>query len=131
MARTAFNISLGILAVAGMMTLGGLIHSRKIAEIMSRKITGMNHGQGFAANLCTGMLVNAASLFGLPVPTTRVAVGSHFGIGLTTGKANPKVMLGIVLMDYHAAVRRASRRVCLLRPGAIRLMNRGCQIGLA
>jgi PiT family inorganic phosphate transporter len=26
-----------------------------------------------------------------------VAVGSLFGIGLTTGKANPKVMMGIVL----------------------------------
>lgn len=93
----ALNISWGFLAVAGMMTLGGLIHSRKIAETMSKKITGMNHGQGFAANLCTGILVIAASLFGLPVSTTHVAVGSLFGIGLTTGKANPKVMMGIVL----------------------------------
>lgn len=57
----------------------------------------MNHGQGFASNLCTGILVIAASVFGLPVSTTHVAVGSLFGIGLTTGKANPKVMMGIVL----------------------------------
>lgn len=93
----ALNISWGFLAVAGMMTLGGLIQSRKIAETMSKKITGLNHGQGFASNLCTGMLVIAASAFGLPVSTTHVAVGSLFGIGLTTGKANPKVMMGIVL----------------------------------
>ncbi|MEY2489838.1 MAG: inorganic phosphate transporter, PiT family [Verrucomicrobiota bacterium] len=93
----ALDLSWGFLAIAGMMTLGGLIQSRKIAETMSKKITGMNHGQGFAANLCTGILVIAASLFGLPVSTTHVAVGSLFGIGLTTGKANPKVMMGIVL----------------------------------
>src|SRR5450432_1309787 len=93
----ALNISWGFLAVAGMMTLGGLIHSRKIAETMSKKITGMNHGQGFASNLCIGILVIAASLFGLPVSTTHVAVGSLFGIGLTTGKANPRVMMSIVL----------------------------------
>jgi PiT family inorganic phosphate transporter len=64
---------------------------------MSQKITDMNHGQGFASNLCTGLLVISASWFGLPVSTTHVAVGSLFGIGLTTGKANPKVMVGIVL----------------------------------
>jgi len=93
----ALDISWGFLAVAAMMMLGGLIHSRKIAETMSKKITAMNHGQGFASNLCTGILVIAASVFGLPVSTTHVAVGSLFGIGLTTGKANPKVMMGIVL----------------------------------
>ena|SRR5438874_1508446 len=91
------HLSWGFFAVALVMGIGGLIHSRKIAETMSRKITTMNHGQGFAANLCTGALVIAASLFGLPVSTTHVAVGSLFGIGLTTGRANPKVMIEIVL----------------------------------
>jgi PiT family inorganic phosphate transporter len=85
------------IAVAAAMVIGGLIHSRKIAETMSQKITTMNHGQGLAANLCTGLLVIVASAFGLPVSTTHVAVGSLFGIGLTSGRANPKVMLGIVL----------------------------------
>jgi inorganic phosphate transporter, PiT family len=93
----ALDIRWGFVAVAVMMTIGGLIHSRKIAETMSKKLTEMNHGQGFSANLCTGILVILASVFGLPVSTTHVAVGSLFGIGLTTGKANPKVMMGIVL----------------------------------
>ena len=93
----AVDISWSFLAVAGMMLLGGVIHSRKIAETMSRKITGMNHGQGFASNLSAGILVITASVFGLPVSTTHVTVGSLFGIGLTTGKANPKVMMSIVL----------------------------------
>ena len=93
----ALDVRWGFVAVAVAMVIGGLVHSRKIAATMSEKITGMNHGQGFAANLCTGVLVIVASGFGLPVSTTHVAVGSLFGIGLTTGKANPSVMLGIVL----------------------------------
>jgi PiT family inorganic phosphate transporter len=64
---------------------------------MSKKITAMNHGQGFTANLTTAILVVLASLWGLPVSTTHVSVGSLFGIGLTTGKANPRVINAIVL----------------------------------
>ena len=93
----ALDIRYGFLAVALAMAAGGLLHSRRIAETMGKKITAMNHGQGFSANLSTGVLVILASTFGLPVSTTHVAVGSLFGIGLTTGKANPKVMMGIVL----------------------------------
>jgi PiT family inorganic phosphate transporter len=83
--------------VAAAMAIGGLIHSRRIAETMSHKITGMNHGQGFSANLATGILVIAASLFGLPVSTTHVSVGALFGIGATTGQANFKVVTSILL----------------------------------
>lgn len=93
----ALDIRWGFAATAGMMVIGGLIHSPKIAETMSRRIAEMNHGQGFSANFCTGILVIAASVFALPVSTTHVAVGSLFGIGLATGKANPRVMMGIVL----------------------------------
>jgi len=38
-----------------------------------------------------------ASLFGLPVSTTHVSVGSLFGIGLTTGKANYAMVSAILL----------------------------------
>ena len=64
---------------------------------MSFKITSINHGQGFAANVTTGVLVILASKYGLPVSTTHVSVGSLFGIGFTTGKPNVQVILGIVL----------------------------------
>ncbi len=93
----ALEIRWGFFAVALAMAIGGLIHSRKIADTMSKRITAMNHGQGLAANLSTGVLVIFASLFGLPVSTTHVAVGALFGIGLTTGRANAKVMSGIAL----------------------------------
>jgi inorganic phosphate transporter, PiT family len=93
----ALNIRFGFVAIALAIGIGGLLNARKVAETMSKKITTMNHGQGFTANLTTAVLVVLASLFGLPISTTHVSVGSLFGIGLTTGKANPHVMSAIVL----------------------------------
>lgn len=92
-----FDLRWGFFAVAITMALGGLIHSQRIAETMSHKITAMNHGQGFSANLATSILVIVASLFGLPVSTTHVSVGSLFGIGFATGQADARVMRNIAL----------------------------------
>ncbi len=93
----ALDIRWGFAAVAITMAIGGLLNARKVAETMSKKITAMNHGQGFTANLTTALLVVAASLYGLPVSTTHVSVGSLFGIALTTGKANLRTINAIVL----------------------------------
>ena len=93
----SLDVRLGFFAVAATMAIGGLINARKVAETMSRKITPMNHGQGFTANLTTALLVVLASLFGLPVSTTHVSVGSLFGIGLTTGQVNLRTVNAIVL----------------------------------
>jgi len=93
----ALDIRWGFAAVALTMAIGGLLNARKVAETMSKKITTMNHGQGFTANLTTAILVVLASLFGLPVSTTHVSVGSLFGIGLTTGNANLWTVNAIVL----------------------------------
>jgi PiT family inorganic phosphate transporter len=87
----------GLMTVAVAIAVGGLLGARRVAETMSHKITAMNHGQGFAANLATGLLVTAASLFGLPVSTTHVAVGSLFGIGLTSRQADFRVVRNILL----------------------------------
>jgi PiT family inorganic phosphate transporter len=91
------DVRWGFAAVALTMAIGGYLNARKVADTMSNKVTTMNHGQGFTANLTTAILVVLASLFGLPVSTTHVSVGSLFGIGLTTGKANPRVISAIVL----------------------------------
>ena len=93
----AFEPNLGLALVAVVMAIGGVVNARKVAETMSEKITSMNHGQGFTANLTTSILVVLASVFGLPVSTTHVSVGSLFGIGLTTGKANYPMVSAIVL----------------------------------
>jgi PiT family inorganic phosphate transporter len=73
------------LAITGLMILGGLVASRRVALTMSRKITTMNAGQGFAGNVATSLLVAGASHFGLPVSTTHVSTGSIFGIGAARG----------------------------------------------
>ena len=84
-----------IIAVA--MAFGGLLGARRIAETMGHRITSMNVGQGVSANIATAILVVMASLYGLPVSTTHVSVGSLFGIGVLTRQANIKTVTGIVL----------------------------------
>ncbi|MDD5580480.1 MAG: inorganic phosphate transporter [Methylobacter sp.] len=86
-----------LITVAVAIAVGGLFSARRVADTMSHKITSMNHGQGFSANLATGLLVMAASLFGLPVSTTHVSVGALFGIGLTSRQANISVIRNILL----------------------------------
>jgi inorganic phosphate transporter, PiT family len=93
----ALDIRWGLITVAMAIAVGGLLNARKVAETMSHKITGMNSGQGLAANLSTGLLVLAASCFGLPVSTTHVSVGSLFGMGLVNRQANVKTISGILL----------------------------------
>ena len=91
------DIKWGMIAVAITMALGGLINAKKVGVIMSKKITPMNSGQGFTANMITGLLVTTASIHGLPVSTTHVSVGSIFGIVTVTKKANPKMISKILL----------------------------------
>lgn len=82
------GVTWGMLFVGLAMALGGLLNSKKVANTMSKKITPMNQGQGFSANIVTGGLVSFASLIGVPVSTTHVAVGSIFGIGTVTKKSD-------------------------------------------
>lgn len=91
------SIHWGMTAVAVGMAVGGLLNARRVAETMSNKITKLNHGQGFTANLVTGFLVIFASRFGVPVSTTHVSVGSLFGIGLASKRINTGIMLEIIL----------------------------------
>ena len=92
----ALDIRWGLLTVAGGMAVGGLLNARRVAETMSHRITGMNPGQGFAANLSTAFLVTTASFHGLPVSTTHVSVGSLIGMGLVTGQTHWKPVLGVL-----------------------------------
>ena len=84
----ALDIRWGILAVAVTTALGGLLDARNVAETLAKKITGMNPGEGFAANVSTAILVSTASFHSLPVSTTHVSVGSLLGIGIVTRKAH-------------------------------------------
>ena len=85
-----------MIAVSMGIMIGGLLAAQRVAETMSHKITTMNDGQGFSANLVTAGLVLLASGFGLPVSTTHVSVGSLFGIGVVTGAGHWRSVLGIL-----------------------------------
>lgn len=89
----------GTVLVGIAIALGGLVSARRVAETMSQKITSMNHGQGFTANLMTSLIVIGASRWGAPVSTTHVSCGALFGIGGVTGQAR-WAMIGRILAAW-------------------------------
>jgi len=93
---TSVNSNWFLFAIALAMAIGGILNAKKVANTMSNKISAMNSGQGFTANLITSLLVSTASFNGLPVSTTHVSVGSIFGIGLVNKSADYKTILKIV-----------------------------------
>ena len=88
--------SASMILIAIAMALGGLISAKQVAETLAHKITDMNPGQGFAANLATALLVTTASLHGLPVSTTHVSVGALLGIGITTRQAKWRTVIPVL-----------------------------------
>lgn len=94
---SSMDLHLGLFILGLAMALGGALNAKKVAETISNKIVTMNHGQGFTANLITGILVTTASIHGLPVSTTHVSVGSIFGIGAVNGTADFKTIKYIIL----------------------------------
>lgn len=91
-----FSPTPAISGVAVAIALGGLVNARRVAETMSHRVTAMNPGQGFTANLVTGVIVIFASRLGLPVSTTHVSCGALFGIGAITRRAHWKTVAGIL-----------------------------------
>lgn len=87
----------GLAIVAGIMVVGGLFHSRKIADTMGRQITTLDAGQGFTANAVTAALVIGASRLGMPMSTTHVSCGSLFGIGAATRQGRVRTIARILL----------------------------------
>lgn len=92
-----FDLQWIIILVSLAMLLGGVFNARRVAETMSHKITTISHDQGLSANLVTALLVIFASKLGMPVSTTHVSVGSLFGIGMVSGKADTGVVASIAL----------------------------------
>lgn len=91
------NVFYSLVLVGASMLMGGVLFSKKVAHTVSHKITGMDHQQGLAANLATGLLVLFASKAGMPVSTTHVSVGSLIGVGLISQKAKYKKILEVLL----------------------------------
>lgn len=89
--------NLGMIFIAVAMAAGGLISARAVADTLAHKITDMNPGEGFSANLATALLVTTASLHGLPVSTTHVSVGALLGIGISTGQTKWRTVIPVLL----------------------------------
>ncbi len=87
----------GLLLITVAMTLGGLISARQVADTLAHKITGMNPGQGFVANLTTSILGITGSVYGLPLSTTHVSVGSLLGIGIITRQTRWPTVIPVLL----------------------------------
>ncbi|HUJ79874.1 MAG TPA: inorganic phosphate transporter [Nitrospiria bacterium] len=110
----AFHLPLGVGLVGIAIALGGLINARRIAETMSHRITGMNHGQGLTANLVTAALVLGASKLGMPVSTTHVSCGTLFGIGAVSGQARWR-MIGAIILAWVTTLPVAALAALIVR----------------
>jgi PiT family inorganic phosphate transporter len=95
----AITPGVALVAVGLGIALGGLLAARRVAVTMSERITEMNDGQGFTANLVTAVLVIFASRLGVPVSTTHVSCGSLFGIGIASRAARWR-MIGSILLAW-------------------------------
>lgn len=93
----ALSAGWGLVGVGLAIAIGGLLAARRVGETMSYRITEMNDGQAFTANLITAGCVIVASRFGIPVSTTHVSCGSLFGIGLINRQARWSVIGRITL----------------------------------
>ncbi len=96
-------LSTAMVGVGVAMALGGLLNARRVATTMSQRITAMNHGQGFTANVVTALLVLCASRWGLPVSTTHVSCGSLFGLGAVTRQGQWRT-IGSILLSWVATL---------------------------
>ncbi len=100
------------------MLAGGALGARRVAETMSNRITTMNDGQGFTANLVTASLVFFGSAASLPMSTTHVSCGALFGLGAVTKGAKRGMILRI-LGSWIATLPIAA----LLGAGAYLILN--------
>jgi inorganic phosphate transporter, PiT family len=93
---SALELSWSIALIALVIAVGGLMNGRKVADMISNRITGMDPDHGLMANLVTSFLVIFASKWGVPVSTTHVSCGALFGIGMANGQARWPVIRTIL-----------------------------------
>lgn len=90
--------AIGSLGLVGLIiAVGGITSARRVADVMSKQITPMNHGQGVTANFVTSCIATLATTNGLPISTTHVSCGTLFGIGIVTKQARYSMIARILL----------------------------------
>ena len=111
-----------LIGVGAAMAAGGLLSARRVADTMSHRVTEMNPGQGFVANLVTSGLVIGSSLVGVPVSTTHVSCGSLFGIGTVTRQGHWGV-IGRIVGAWALTLPAAGLLGALIAAGLPRLVG--------
>lgn len=96
LAAQAIDAQISTVLIAFAMAVGGLMHSRPIAQTMAKRIVSFREAKGALANTVTSGLVVSATFAGLPVSTTHVSVGSLFGLAVTKGGADWRMIRTIV-----------------------------------
>lgn len=93
------SMSMGYFAlIAGGMMAGSWIAGRRVTDVLARKVTRMDHREGFVANLITALLVAPGAALGLPMSTTHVASGAIIGVAMRQdGGVNWKVIWEMLL----------------------------------
>lgn len=89
--------------VFGMMA-GSWIAGQRVTEVLARKVTSMDHRQGFAANLVTACLVGIGAPLGLPMSTTHVASGAILGIAAEQGMPLPRKLIAEMILAWVVTI---------------------------
>ncbi|MDO4641952.1 MAG: anion permease [Neisseria sp.] len=85
-------LTFGIALIVGLWFIG-----KEVIATVGTNLAKMHPSSGFTAELAAASVVMMASLFGLPVSSTHILVGSVLGIGLVNRNANWKMMKPIGL----------------------------------
>ena len=89
--------------VFGMMA-GSWIAGQRVTELLARKVTSMDHRQGFAANLVTACLVGIGAPLGLPMSTTHVASGAILGIAAEQRRPLPRKLIAEMILAWVVTI---------------------------
>ncbi len=101
--KQTLPVSYFAVIVFGMMA-GSWIAGQRVTELLARKVTSMDHRQGFAANLVTACLVGIGAPLGLPMSTTHVASGAVLGIAIEQNMPLPRRLLAEMIIAWVVTI---------------------------
>lgn len=87
------SIPIWVLMLGGLgIGIGGLMFGKNVIKTMGNSITELNNVRAFSVDFGGATTVLLSSIFGLPVSTTHIAVGSVQSIGLENKQINFKLL---------------------------------------
>lgn len=100
------HVPVWLLALGGLgISVGVLILGYKVMKTVGEEITQLNNSRGFCIDFSTASTVLLASVFGFPISTTHVVVGSVVGVGMARGMELVNVgILKNILISWFATV---------------------------